>query len=149
MSNFIATKNKAVGKGVVVFVFFIYFGYFIAWAPLLQAYTVELYPYTLWGRGLSALYLFSFSALTLVNHVNPIAIAILGWKYYIVFCCILLALILIIWFVFPETKGYTLEEIHQLFDGDLQDYMLTGKKAGNRDTDEKDYLEQVERKSSA
>ncbi|CAI6092325.1 unnamed protein product [Clonostachys chloroleuca] len=148
-SHFIATKNTAVGKGVVAFVFFTYFGYSIAWAPLLQAYTVELYPYTLRGRGLSALYLFSFSGLVLANQVNPIAMAALGWKYYIVFCCILFVLVFVIWFLFPETRGHTLEEIRQLFDHDLQDTAnakLPGEKVCEQDTSEKVTLQQVERK---
>jgi H+/Cl- antiporter ClcA len=41
----------------------------------------------------------------------------IGWKYYIVFCCILALLLTIVYFVFPETKGHTLEKIAEIFDG--------------------------------
>lgn len=54
------------------------------------------------------------------NQVNPIAMKALGWKYYIVFCCILACLLVIIYFLFPETRGHTLEEIREIFEGKLE-----------------------------
>ena len=38
-------------------------------------------------------------------------------KYYIVFCVLLLVFFIITYFLFPETKGYSLEEITRIFDG--------------------------------
>ena len=45
----------------------------------------------------------------------------IGWHYYIVFCCLLGILFAIVWFMFPETKGHSLEEIAQIFDGKRPD----------------------------
>ncbi|CAI6050771.1 unnamed protein product [Clonostachys chloroleuca] len=115
---FVGADNKALGQPVVAFIFLTYFCYSIAWAPLLQAYTVEVYTFTLRGRGLSFLLTTSFSALILANQVNPIAMQTLGWKYYIFFCCLLLCLFWVIYFLFPETKGRTLEEIRDVFEKD-------------------------------
>lgn len=39
------------------------------------------------------------------------------WKYYIVFVIILIILIVTVWIFYPETKGYTLEEMATIFDG--------------------------------
>lgn len=89
----------------------------IAWTPLLQAYPVEIFPYTLRGRGLSVTYITAFTGLIIGNQVNPIAMKSIAWKYYIVFCCILGLLLGLIWFLFPETKGHTLEEIREVFEG--------------------------------
>ena len=116
-ASFVKTSDPVTGKAVVAFVFITYFCYAIAWVPLLQAYTVEIYPYTLRGRGLSFLYLSSFSGLVLANQVNPIAMEKLAWRYYIVFCCILAGLLVAIYSIFPETKGRTLEEIRDVFEG--------------------------------
>ncbi|KAE9573532.1 Lactose permease [Colletotrichum fructicola] len=116
-SYFVTSKNEATGRAVVGFIFIFYFFYDIAWTPLLQAYPVEIFPYTLRGRGLSVTYITAFTGLIIGNQVNPIAMKSIAWKYYIVFCCILGLLLGLIWFLFPETKGHTLEEIREVFEG--------------------------------
>ncbi|KAK5045722.1 hypothetical protein LTR84_009091 [Exophiala bonariae] len=118
-SYFVSARGEATGRAVVAFIFIYYFFYDIAWTPLLQAYPVEIFPYTLRARGLATTYISSFIALILGNQVNPIAMKSLSWKYYIVFCCILAFLFGIIYFLFPETKGHTLEEIREIFEGKL------------------------------
>ncbi len=50
--------------------------------------------------------------------MNPIGLENIGWKYYIVFCCFLVVFLGVTWWLFPETKGYSLEEIAVLFDGE-------------------------------
>lgn len=57
-------------------------------------------------------------ALMFNSFVNPIALSHIGWKYYIVYCVILLLLLVIIFLFFPETRGYSLEELAQVFESD-------------------------------
>ncbi|KAM0275058.1 hypothetical protein ACHAQH_007619 [Verticillium albo-atrum] len=116
-SYFISSQSAEAGKAAVAFIFITFFFYAMAWSPLLAAYTVEIFPYTLRSRGLSVMYVSTFTGLIVGNQVNPIAMKAIGWRYYIVFCCILAVLLTIIWFLFPETKGHTLEEIRELFEG--------------------------------
>ncbi|KAL8309982.1 hypothetical protein RB597_010002 [Gaeumannomyces tritici] len=116
-SGFVATEDARMGRAVLAFIFIFYFFYDIAWTPLLQAYPVEIYPYTLRSRGLSLTLITSFTGLIVGNQVNPIAMGAIQWKYYIVFCCLLLVLLLLVYFLFPETKGRTLEEIREVFEG--------------------------------
>jgi MFS family permease len=111
------TLDQKAGNAVVAFIFIYYFFYDIAWTPLLQAYPVEIYPYTLRGRGFMVTLASTCIGLIVDSFVNPIAMKQIGWKYYIVFCCILALLLIIVYFVFPETKGHTLEEIAEIFDG--------------------------------
>ncbi|OTB17822.1 hypothetical protein K445DRAFT_73698 [Daldinia sp. EC12] len=122
---FVTSHSEVMGRAVVAFIFIYYFFYDIAWTPMLQAYTVEIYPYTLRGRGLSFTLITSFVGLIVGNQVNPIAMKEIGWKYYIVFCCLLTFLLILVWFFFPETKGlsqygHTLEEIRDVFEGKLE-----------------------------
>lgn len=58
-----------------------------------------------------------YGSLVILSFVNPIAIEALSWKYYIVFCVLLVVILATTWFLFPETKGHSLEEIAEIFDG--------------------------------
>ncbi|KAH7134451.1 general substrate transporter [Dactylonectria macrodidyma] len=116
-ASFVQSGSESIGRAVVGFIFIYYFFYDIAWTPLLQAYPVEIFPYTLRSRGLTVTYISAFTGLIVGNQVNPIAMKSIAWKYYIVFCCILFALLVLIWLLFPETKGHTLEEISKVFEG--------------------------------
>lgn len=49
--------------------------------------------------------------------VNPIALNAIAWKYYIVFVVVLIMFGITAYFFYPETKGYSLEEISTIFDG--------------------------------
>lgn len=51
------------------------------------------------------------------EYVNPIALDAIQWKFYFVYIVTLAAMLPTIWFLFPETKGRTLEEIAVVFDG--------------------------------
>jgi hypothetical protein len=49
--------NRTHNEAVVTMIFIYYFFYDIAWTPLLQTYPVEVFLYTLSGRGLSISYM--------------------------------------------------------------------------------------------
>lgn len=83
--------------------------------PLQVAYPLELWPFQLRSRGMSALWIIMISALIFNVFVNPIALAAIGWKYYIVYVALLVSYGLVIFFFYPETKGRTLEEISVVF----------------------------------
>ncbi|KAH6664784.1 general substrate transporter, partial [Plectosphaerella plurivora] len=116
-AHFIQSKDQAAGRAVVAFIFIAFFFYDIAWTPLVQAYTVEIFPYTTRARGLTTTLTSSYIGLISAQLINPIGLTNLGWKYYIVFCCLIAFLFGIIFIVFPETKGRSLEQIAELFDG--------------------------------
>ncbi|KAI9163591.1 Lactose permease [Paramyrothecium foliicola] len=112
------TGSKPAGIVVVVCLFTYYFHYDIAWTPLLFGYPTEIFPYSLRSKGI-ALELFAiYGSLIIAAFVNPIGLENIGWKYYIVFCVLLLVFFIITYFYFPETKGHSLEEIAKIFDGD-------------------------------
>jgi hypothetical protein len=57
-------------------------------------------------------------ALFFNSYVNPVALAHLNWKYYIVYDCWLAFECVIVYFFFIETRRTPLEEIAKFFDGD-------------------------------
>jgi hypothetical protein len=59
----------------------------------------------------------TYAGLITAQLLNPIALRAIGWKYYVVFCCILAGLFVVLYLLLPETKGRSLEEIAEVFDG--------------------------------
>ena len=111
------TGSKPAGIVVIVCLFTFYFHYDIAYTPLLMSYPTEIFTYSLRSKGLTCELLSIYSSLIIAAFVNPVGLDNIGWKYYIVFCCFLLVIGVVTFLTFPETKGYSLEEIAILFDG--------------------------------
>ncbi|KAI1013722.1 hypothetical protein LB503_010526 [Fusarium chuoi] len=131
-SYFIRSHDEAAGRAVVAFIFIAFFFYDVAWTPLPQAYTIEIFPFLTRSRGLTTALTSSYIGLISAQLINPVGLAALEWKYYIVFCCILACLVVVIYFLFPETKGRSLEQITELFEGrsvsvDAEEIISKGK----------------------
>ncbi|GEQ67191.1 hypothetical protein JCM33374_g855 [Metschnikowia sp. JCM 33374] len=107
--------DKSLANGVLAMIFFYYFFYNVGVNGLPFLYITEILPYSHRAKGLN-LFQFSQYVFQVYNgYVNPIAMDAISWKYYIVYCCIIAAELLIVFFTFPETSGYTLEEVAQVF----------------------------------
>ncbi|KAG7693935.1 hypothetical protein KL929_004036 [Ogataea haglerorum] len=117
-AKFSQTGSKQYGRAVLGFIFIYYFHYDIAYTPLLLAYPTEIFPYHLRSKGITVELFGVYSALLIAAFCNSIAMDRIGWRYYIVFCCILGALVVNTYVFYPETKGYSLEEISRVFDGE-------------------------------
>ncbi|PSN61173.1 hexose transporter-like protein [Corynespora cassiicola Philippines] len=108
--------SKSLGIAVIAFIFIYFFHYDIAYTPLVLAYPTEILQYSIRSKGLSVEMGIVYSSLVVLSFVNPIALEAVGWKYYILFCCILAVSVVVNWFLLPETKGRSLEEIAELFE---------------------------------
>jgi len=118
------TENKGTGYANIVFVWLHGVSYAFAWSGLLVAYTVEILPFKLRAKGLFIMNLAVQVALTINNYVNPIPISGNGgwvgqnWKLFACYTGWIVLELAWVYFVYPETKGPTLEEIARIFDGD-------------------------------
>ncbi|KAF2503352.1 general substrate transporter [Lophium mytilinum] len=139
-SVFARTGDHAVGNSVIAFVFIYSFFYDIGFTPLLQTYAIEIFPYTLRGRGFTVSLVSTYVGLIIGQFVNPIALGDIGWKYYIVFCILIFMLLVFVYLFFPETSGKSLEEIAICF-GDEKTVDVDGKlrvEMGDEETKEVD-----------
>lgn len=105
----------SVGIAVIPMIFVYYFHYDIAFTPLLYAYPTEIFPYYMRSTGLALTLFSSYLALIFNLFINPIAMAAITWKYYIVYCCLNFAIFAFIYLFYPETKGHSLENITEVF----------------------------------
>ncbi|KAF9871048.1 sugar transporter [Colletotrichum karsti] len=116
--SFATTSNTPTGLAVVPFLFIYFLGYDLALTPLVISYPVEIWTYQMRARGLAICQMVSLGAIFFNTFINPIALDAIQWKYYFVFVAILVAMLISVWFTYPETRGRTLESIAWLFDGE-------------------------------
>ncbi|KAH8679289.1 general substrate transporter [Ilyonectria robusta] len=114
------TGSKAASQSALGFIFIYYASFNICLNPLLFLYPTEILPFRLRAMGLSIM-VFSTKAASFFNQfVNPIGMDSLGWKYYLVYVGWLVVEIFVFYFLYPETKGYTLENIQEAFGEKLE-----------------------------
>jgi hypothetical protein len=75
-------------------------------------------PFTIRAKGMAVQGLCVNLALFFNSYINPIALNAIGWKYYLVYCIWLIVELFVVWKFYVETKGRTLEELAEIFDGD-------------------------------
>lgn len=111
--------SQAAAYSTVVLLFLYNAAFNLACNPLLYCYTPEILPYGIRSKGLALQVLSGQVMLTVNQYVNPIALERIGYYYFIFYLGMLFLGWAVIYFTFPETKGYTLEELGMIFDDDL------------------------------
>ncbi|KAL1846311.1 hypothetical protein Daus18300_014294 [Diaporthe australafricana] len=128
-ATFAQGGSAAVGTAVVPFLFLMYGCFSLAFTPLMTAYPVEIWQYSLRSRGLSVMWISTAVAVFFNIFINPIALEAIDWKYYLLYVFILAGGGVVIYFTFPETRGHSLEEIARVFDGEDAHVPKEGKLA--------------------
>lgn len=109
-------EDKKLAAAVVAMIFLFHVGY----QPLAAAaivYVIESAPFSLRAKTSMIFQFCAYTASIFNNFVNPVAMDAIQWRYYIVYCVILGAEVTITYFFLPETKGRSLEEIAEVYDG--------------------------------
>ncbi|KXJ96351.1 general substrate transporter [Microdochium bolleyi] len=140
-SQYSATKANGAGVAVLFCIVLFMSSYNFAWNPLSVAYPVEILTFPIRAKGVSLLVGAVKSASFFNQFVNPIGLADLGWKFYIVYCCWLGVVLAVIYFCFPETMGRSLEEIALIFDKDVYVNRTDAEKVLAKKSEERDSTE--------
>ncbi|KAJ5717535.1 hypothetical protein N7488_003181 [Penicillium malachiteum] len=125
----------AAGYAVIPMLFFFFAGFDLAYAPLFIAYPAEILPFQLRAKGLAITLSTDALACFFNQYVNPVAFTAMQWKYYLVYMGCLVMFFLLAYFLFPETKGRSLEEVSKIFDckkSDIGDDVASDDKDGEK-----------------
>ncbi|KAH1594724.1 hypothetical protein KXX34_001844 [Aspergillus fumigatus] len=101
----------------VIAMIFLYNAMYSIMQPLTYIYVTEVFPFVHRAKGVAVLQFFTRGSTAFNSFVNPIGIDDLGWRFYLVYVAWLVVETTVIFFLYPETKGPTLEEIAHIFDG--------------------------------
>lgn len=111
------SNNKAAGGAVVAFLYLFSPAYNLGLNGNLGLYIAEILPYHLRMRGQACYQLFATSFTLLTTYAFPVGLQNMKWKFYLIWLPWVVIEFFIVWLVFPETKGPSLEEIAEIFDG--------------------------------
>lgn len=110
-------NNKAAGYTVVVMLYLFSPAYNCGFNGNLGLYIPEILPYNLRTTGLAFFYFVQTCWAILAQFATPLGLDSLKWKYYIIFVVWIMVEFVGVYFLFPETKGPSLEDIAFIFDG--------------------------------
>lgn len=108
---------KSAGPAVIAFIFIFNAFYATTWNGILTGYTVECMSYDIRPKLICTQNLLVQATITGFNYLNPVALKNIGWKYYVIINVIIVLVIILVYFTYPETARITLEEVSVIFDG--------------------------------
>jgi len=109
------TRNTTTQYGAVVFLFIYHFCYTLGFGGIPYLYATEIAPLHLRSTINSISISTSWAFSILLANVTPVAFNNIGQKYFAIFACCNAAMAPIIYLLFPETSGRSLEEIDDIF----------------------------------
>ncbi|KAM0458025.1 hypothetical protein ACHAO4_002746 [Trichoderma viride] len=121
--------NPAASKASLAMIFIFGAVYSVGITPLQALFPVEVLSFEQRAKGM-AFSSFATNAAGLLNQFAwPVSMKNIGWKTYIVFTVQDAVQAIVIYFLIPETKGRTLEELDEIFDAPNPVKASTTKKA--------------------
>ncbi|KAF4566476.1 hypothetical protein EYR36_011903 [Pleurotus pulmonarius] len=125
-------NNDAATKAIIVCSYFFVCSFAITMGPVSWTYPAEIFPMKVRGKAVSistANWTFNF----VLAWAVPPGLANIAWKTYFIFGTFNFAAMIHIFFMFPETKQRTLEEVEEIFtQGHLFSAWKIGSEVGSR-----------------
>ena len=108
-------NNNAAGWGFIIMTWVYNFSFSATWGPLSWIIPAEIFDTRTRSKGVSIATMTSFAFNTMIGQVTGIAVANIGYKYYIVFVICNFTNALFFWAFLPETARRPLEEMNYMF----------------------------------
>ena len=109
-------SDDQVANGFGIF-FLILFGilFSLSWNSGAPVYTTEIFPTQIRAVGGAISTFWSFVIQVILAQASPTALENVGWRYYFFFIACNITCVLGVYFLLPETKGRSLEEVSEVF----------------------------------
>lgn len=107
--------NSMAMHGAVFFIFLFHFSYVIGYGGVPFVYATEIAPLKMRGtiNGISMGTYWVFCIL--ITEITPVAFEALEWRFFIIFAGLNVVMMGVVYLLFPETAGRSLEQVDQIF----------------------------------
>jgi hypothetical protein len=109
------TENAIAMHGAVFFLFLFHFSYIIGFGAIPYLYATEIAPLHLRTTINSFSISISWAVSILITNITPLAFNTMGQTYFVIFAGFNAAMVPVIYYMFPETAGRSLEEMDKIF----------------------------------
>lgn len=107
---------------VCVIIYNAFFGY--SWGPIPWLYPPEILPLTVRAKGVSLSTATNWAFNFLVGEITPYLQEVITWKLYPMHGFFCVCSFILVYFLYPETKGVPLEEMDRVFGEDEREEAL-------------------------
>ncbi|KAI9251100.1 general substrate transporter [Helicostylum pulchrum] len=107
--------NKHMANGVVVCIYFFVASFATSWGPLGWIYPAEIYPLRVRALAVSLSTASNWLFNWILNFVVPMLMEEIRYGLYLLFAAFNFLMCVHVYWSYPETKGYTLEEMDVVF----------------------------------
>jgi MFS family permease len=114
-----STGESRFGIGAVIVIFIFQLASFSTYMILTYTYPPMILRFTQRARGFALAQAIGYGFCVMMSYTLPLALENIGWRFYAINAAWNCGIVAIIWFLFVETKGKTLEEVDALFDGNV------------------------------
>ncbi|KAH7310762.1 general substrate transporter [Stachybotrys elegans] len=111
--------NDAAQRGLIACIFAVSANYSALLGPMTWIIPPEVFTTELRAKANAVVQVIHYSISLIITQCSPIALAAVGWRYYILFVLTNAMCALVFVFLYPETRGKSLEEIDEIF-GDVK-----------------------------
>ncbi|KAL1961203.1 hypothetical protein VTO42DRAFT_3148 [Malbranchea cinnamomea] len=107
--------DGAASKGIIACSYLFVASFACTWGPVSWIYPPELFPLRVRGKAVALCTSFNWAFNFALGYFVPPAFVNIKWKTYVLFAVFCFAMLVHVFFMFPETAGKTLEEVEFLF----------------------------------
>ncbi|KAK4448896.1 ascus developmental protein [Podospora aff. communis PSN243] len=111
--------NEAAQRGLIACIFAVSANYSALLGPMTWIIPPEVFTTELRAKANAVVQVIHYSISLVITQCSPIALAAVGWKYYILFILSNALCAVVFAFFYPETRGKSLEQIDEIF-GDVK-----------------------------
>ncbi|KAF8947867.1 hypothetical protein BGZ47_007535 [Haplosporangium gracile] len=128
-------NNDPASHAVIACSYLFVCSFAISWGPVSWTYPAEIYPMRIRAKAVSLSTASNWAFNFALAYAVPPLLESIQYRTYFIFAAFCVAMTIHVFFMFPETKGRTLEEMDELFNSDVPAWKTHSQPASRLDRD--------------